>query len=87
MKNRNWLPFASIWVHPRFFGGVCVVNLLGFSVLCCVVFSFVCLCPVSCVPNVASVSRLFLLDRLFGFLQLLFIEKYNLTPFKVWINY
>jgi hypothetical protein len=41
------------------FGGVCVSNL--FSFLCCVI-CFVCLRPVSCVPNVASVSGFCILD-------------------------
>jgi len=34
----------------------------------CVVFHFVCLRPVSCVPNVASFSELFIIDFPFGFL-------------------
>ena len=38
------------------------------SVLC-----FVCLRPVSCVPNVASFSELSILDCSFGFLQRLFV--------------
>jgi hypothetical protein len=39
-----------------------------FSFLCCVVFvSFVCLRPVSCMPNIASVSGLSILDCLFVF--------------------
>ena len=37
----------------------------------CYVFAF-CLRPVSCVPNVASVSGLPILDYPFGFLQHLF---------------
>jgi len=41
---------------------------------CCYLFCFVCLRPVSCVPNVASVSGLSILDCLFGFLQRLFRE-------------
>ena len=36
------------------FGGVCVAPYLVFSVVLC----FVCLRPLSCVPNVASVSGL-----------------------------
>ena len=40
--------------------------LLIFLVFC--VFCFVCLRPVSCVPNVASVSGLSILDFPFGFL-------------------
>jgi hypothetical protein len=44
---------------------------LGFRflfVFCLFVVSFVCLCQVSYVPNVASVSRLFIPECLFGFL-------------------
>ena len=41
------MPFASAWVH-------------FFRFLCCVFFSFVCLPPMFCVPNVASFSGLFL---------------------------
>jgi hypothetical protein len=54
------------------FGQVCVAYL--FSSLCCVlVCLFVCLfvfChrPVSCVPNVTSLSGLSILDITFGFL-------------------
>jgi hypothetical protein len=43
--------------HPVF-GGVRVTHL--FSFLCCM-FCFVCLCPMSCVPNDASFSILFIL--------------------------
>ena len=38
-----------------------------FSFLCCI-FCFVCLPPVSCVDNVASVSALSIIDLPFGFL-------------------
>jgi hypothetical protein len=38
----------------------------------CVVFVFVCLRPVSCVPDVASASGLSILDRPFCFLECLF---------------
>jgi hypothetical protein len=44
---------------------VCVTH--HFSFLCCV-FGFVCLGPVSCVPNVACASELSILDLPFGFL-------------------
>ena len=37
------------------YGGVCVANL--FSFLCCALY-FVCFRPVSCVPNVSTVSGL-----------------------------
>jgi hypothetical protein len=45
------------------FGEVRVAHLLSF--LCCV-FYFVCLRPVSCVPNVARFSGLSILDCSFG---------------------
>ena len=48
---------------PPVYGEVRVVHL--FSFLYCVV----CLCPVSCVPNVASVSGLSILDCLSAFLK------------------
>jgi hypothetical protein len=47
------------------FGEVLVVHCS--SLLCCV-FCFVSLLPVSCVPNVASVSGLSILDLPVGFL-------------------
>jgi hypothetical protein len=76
------LSFESTWVHPRYlvgfvfiirehlgsppvFGGVRVVH--RFSFLCCV-FCFVCLGPVSCIPNVASFSGLSIFDCPFDFL-------------------
>jgi hypothetical protein len=45
------------------FGGVRIAYLC--SVLCCNVFLFVCLRPVSCVSNVASVSVFFIIDCIF----------------------
>jgi hypothetical protein len=51
-------------LHPVF-GGVVAAHL--FSFLCCG-FCLVCLRPVSCTPNVASVSGLSILDYSFGFL-------------------
>ena len=56
-KNRNCLPFVSIWVNSRFFAGVRIACLFIF-LYCVVFFVFVCLCPVSCVLNVASISGL-----------------------------
>ena len=46
--------------------------LLIILVLCVVFFCFVCLCPVSCVPDVATVSGLSIPDCSFGFLLRLF---------------
>ena len=53
------LPFTRTWVHPRFFCEICVAHL--FSFLYCT-FCFVCLHPVSHVPNVACVSGLSILN-------------------------
>ena len=55
-------------VFTAVFCGDCVADL--FSFLCCVVIllCFGCLRPVFCVLNVASVSRLFIIDFPFGFL-------------------
>ena len=47
---------------PLVFGGVHVAHI--FSFLCCV---FACLRPVSCVPNIASFSQLFIRDCPFDF--------------------
>ena len=33
IRDRNWLPFPSTWVHPGFFGWVRVANCFTFS--CC----------------------------------------------------
>jgi hypothetical protein len=49
---------------PPVFGGVGVAHL--FSFLCC--FIFVCLRPVTCVPDVASVSGFSFRNYPFGFL-------------------
>jgi len=48
-------PFVSPWEHPRFFVGIRAAHL--FSFLC-----VGCLRSVSCVPNIASVSGLSILD-------------------------
>ena len=49
---------------PVYLGGVCVAHRSVFYV----VFCFVCLHPVSCVPYVATLSELSILDCPFGFL-------------------
>jgi len=47
--------------------------MMGSVLLICFVFCVVlCFCPVSCVPNVASVSGLFVPDCSFGFHERLF---------------
>ena len=64
-------------VNILVFGEVGVAHL--FSFLCCV-FCFVCLCPVACVPNVASVSRLFIfviLPSVFCNVYLLYFFSYG----------
>jgi len=57
--------FVSTWVEPWILVGSV---LLIFLVFCVVYFCFLCLRPVSCVPNVASVSGLSIRDCTFGFL-------------------
>ena len=59
---------------PVFCGSVL---LICFSFLCCV-FGFVCLRPVSCVPNVANVSGFPILD---GPVPLVFSNFYLLNKF------
>ena len=56
--NRNCLPFANIWIQLRSLVGS--VLPIVFSFLCCV-FLFVCLRPVSCVPNFDNFSCPFLI--------------------------
>ena len=47
---------------------ICEVRVAHLFSFLCYVFCFVCLRPVFCVPNVASVSGLSFLDSCFGFL-------------------
>ena len=71
MRDTNCLPFASIWVFAgvrvaHHFSFLCCGFCWGrvahlFSFLCCC-FVFVCLSPVFCVPNVATVSELSIRD-------------------------
>jgi len=58
-------PMQAPWITPVFFGEVRVAYLFNF--LCCV-FCFVCLRPVSCMPNVASISGLSIPHCPFDFL-------------------
>ena len=62
----NLIPFLTSILPTCSFSGVCVA--LVFSFLCCVVF-FVCFFfrPVSCAPNIASVSGLLIFDCHFRF--------------------
>ena len=64
IRDRNCLPFVSTRVHPPDVGGVRVANYFYFSVFLYFVFRR----PVSCIPNVACVSGLSILDCAFGFL-------------------
>ena len=64
-RSSNVLPFTSTWVYPQIFVGSV---LLLFLVFCVVLLCFVCIRPVSFVPNVASVFWLSILDCPFGFL-------------------
>jgi hypothetical protein len=56
LRGNNYFPYGSTWVRPDFWRGLWWSS-FEFSVLC-----FVCICPVSCVPNVARVSGLSNLD-------------------------
>jgi len=73
-KKQKLLTLHNHLGSPPVFGGVGVAHL--FSFLCCV-FCFVCLLPVSCVPNIASCSGLSILCWSFGFL-LTFTSSYSL---------
>lgn len=67
VRNRNCLPLASTWIHPRFFCEVrSVDHLFRFSVFCFSSFcwsSFCVLCP-----NILPMSGLPIIDCPFGFL-------------------
>ena len=66
IRGRKCSPFAITWVHPQFLAGSVW---LIFSFLCYdFLFCFVCLRPVSCVPNIVGVSGLFILECTFDFI-------------------
>jgi hypothetical protein len=69
-RVRNCLPIWNTWVQYKcLVVSVLLIFLVFCVVLCCVVFfSFVCLGPVSYVPNVASISGMSVLDCPFSFL-------------------
>ena len=81
IRGMSCLSIARTWVHLRFLGGVHVVHLISF--LCCVVLCFcvlfvfvfclflcfVCFRPVTCVPNIRSVSGLSIFDNSLVFLR------------------
>ena len=55
IRGKNCVPFVSTWIQLRLLMGSV---LLIFLVLLCCVLWIVCLCPVSCVPNVSGLSIL-----------------------------
>ena len=77
LRGMNSLPFENtqcqvhVAHHCSF---LCSVVFFCFFCFCFVFVDFVCLRPLSCVPNVDSVSGLSILDRLFGFLLFLFAK-------------
>ena len=84
----KWVTMRHLGL-PKVFGGVCVAH--RFNFLCCVI-CFVCLRPVSCMPNVASVSGLSILDCPFSFPSPLWIGYLGslvlliLSAFRLWMS-
>ena len=72
VKGRNCLPFGSTWLHYRFLMGPVFLIFLAFRV---VVFCFVCLRHVSCVPNIVNFSGLSFFDCPFDFLYRFIISS------------
>ena len=71
MGNKDGTAYASRapgFTPPLLLVGSVLISVLVF----CVLLFFFCHRPVSCVPNVASVSGLSILDCHFGFLKRLF---------------
>ena len=70
---------TGVWVHllQLFVRS----TLLIFSVFC-IVYCFVCLCSVSCTPNVVCYSGFSTIDCPFGFLYRLSISRYKNHEFK-----
>ena len=80
--GRNCLLFAGTWVHPDVWLGCVLLIFLVFCNVLCLSFSYdlraqccqclwiapsvFCLCPMTCVPNVANVSGLPLLYSVFA---------------------
>jgi hypothetical protein len=80
--GRNCLLFAGTWVHPDVWLGSVLLIFLVFCNVLCLPFSYdlraqccqclwiapsvFCLCPMTCVPNVANVSGLPLLYSVFA---------------------
>ena len=83
VRNRNCLPFASTCVHLLFFlwGPFCPS--FKFSVMGVLFVCFVCLRPVSHVPNVTCISRLSILDSPSDFSN---VYKLSMTYFSKLIH-
>ena len=64
--------FNQIWRGSVKTNLVLLIMFIVFCVVFCCVLCFICLLPVACVPQVASVSGLSILNCPFGFLQHLF---------------
>ena len=79
-KRQELLSFARTWVTPVF-GGVRI------AYLCSFLWGF--FRPVSCLPNVASVSGLSIIDCHFGFLQRSFalLTTINRKTAFLWSEY
>ena len=60
---------------PPFFGGVRVAH---FLVFCVVFYCFISLHSVSCLPNVASVSEMSILDSPFNFFSNIYLQMVNI---------
>ena len=74
LSNTCCLPVVSTWVHPRILLGSVLLIFLVF----CFVVCFVCLCPVSCVLNIAS------LWFVYSWLPLRFSLTFNLHQYTNW---
>ena len=63
IRNRNFLPFVSTWVHSQKFGAIQLLIVLVF----CVVFFFILFVFILClVPNVGCITDLSIIDWPFG---------------------
>jgi hypothetical protein len=77
-KTQKLLDLHGRLGSPRGFGGVRVPYL--FIIFFCIVFFFVCLRPVSCIPNAVSFAGMSILDCPFGFFNFYFILYKNHPP-------
>jgi hypothetical protein len=74
-KTGTAYPSQASDFTPGILVGSVLIILIVFSVLC--FFSRVCLRPVSCVPNVASISRLYILIAVFCNVYRVLVDKRN----------